>query len=135
VVRPKYLVDTDWVIFYLRGKEPFVSTLKEYQKDSLAISVVSLAELYEGVYRSDNPISREKGLKDFLAGVEILDVDRHIAWLFGKHRADLRRQGLPLADFDILIGCTTLHHKLVLLTNNRRHYERIAGLSMRSLGL
>jgi tRNA(fMet)-specific endonuclease VapC len=134
VVSPKYLVDTDWVIFYLRGKEPFVSTLKEYHKDGLAISVVSLAELYEGVYRSDNRISREKGLKDFLTGVEILGVDRHIARLFGKHRADLRRQGLPLADFDILIGCTALHHNLVLLTNNRRHYERIAGISMRSLG-
>lgn len=24
-----YMVDTDWAVFYLRGREPFVSLLKE----------------------------------------------------------------------------------------------------------
>lgn len=53
MVMAKYLVDTNWAVFYLWGKEPFVTTLKEYRQKGLAIMVVTIAELYEGVFRSE----------------------------------------------------------------------------------
>ena len=34
------------------------------------------------------------------------------------------------ADDDIWIGATALRHDLTLLTNNRRHFERMQGLSI-----
>ncbi|MGB9662403.1 MAG: hypothetical protein ACPL5F_10395 [Moorellaceae bacterium] len=52
VVHAKYLVGTDWAVHYLCGREPYVIRLKVYREEGLSISVVSLAELYEGVYRA-----------------------------------------------------------------------------------
>jgi len=37
-----------------------------------------------------------------------------------------------IGDFDLLIGATALQHNLTLLTNNRRHFELIEGLSLQS---
>jgi tRNA(fMet)-specific endonuclease VapC len=38
-----------------------------------------------------------------------------------------------IGDCDLLIGATALRHNLTLLTNNRRHFERIDGLRMESV--
>lgn len=126
----KYLVDTDWIVFYLRGREPYVSTLKRLQKEGLAVSVISVAELYEGVFRDQNPQTREEGLARFLAGVVVVDVNEDVARVFGQLRAELRQQGLTVADLDLLIGSTAVHYGLLLLTDNRRHYEKIPGLRL-----
>lgn len=50
-----YVVDTDWVIHYLNGHTGIIEKLGSVRKEGLGISVVSLAELYEGVYYSTNP--------------------------------------------------------------------------------
>jgi len=33
----------------------------------------------------------------------------------------------------LLIAATALRHKLILLTNNRRHFERVRGLQLESV--
>ena len=54
-----YLVDTDWIIHYLSGVESIVEKLQALQKEGLAVSIISLAELYEGIY-SERPSSGPK---------------------------------------------------------------------------
>jgi len=51
-----YLLDTDWIIHYLNGYREVVKKLSTLRKEGLAISIVSLAELYEGVYYSTRPV-------------------------------------------------------------------------------
>ena len=46
----QYLIDTDWVIHYLHAHLAIVARLDELHPQGLALSIVSLAELYEGVY-------------------------------------------------------------------------------------
>ena len=58
-----YLVDTDWAIHYLNGHPEIVEKLQLLKKDGLRLSVVSLAELYEGIYYSRNPEESEAKLK------------------------------------------------------------------------
>ena len=36
--------------------------------------------------------------------------------------------GLLIADFDIVIAATAIEHDLMLITRNRKHFERISGL-------
>jgi len=43
----KYLIDTDWVINHLKGESRVVAKLEELVPEGVAISVISLAELYE----------------------------------------------------------------------------------------
>jgi tRNA(fMet)-specific endonuclease VapC len=128
-----YLIDTDWVIHYLHAHPGIIARLDELQPQGLALSTISLAELYEGVYYSRDPEGDEQDLNDFLRGVTMLGLDTDIAKIFGRERGRLRAAGTLIGDFDLLIAATALYHNLTLLTNNRSHFERIDGLRMESI--
>jgi len=128
-----YLVDTDWIIHYLKGRQPFVGRLQALRERGLAISVITLGELYEGVYGTPEPEKKEQGLKDFLQGVVVLGIDEETCRLFGKERRRLRLAGGLPGDMDLFIGVTALRHNLTVLTNNRNHFERIENLHIESL--
>jgi tRNA(fMet)-specific endonuclease VapC len=129
----RYLIDTDWAIHYLNDRPDIVQRLHVLQDDGLALSLISLAELYEGVFYSRDPEGDERDLQDFLRGVTVLGIDDGTCRIFGRERGRLRAAGTLIGDFDLLIGATALHHNLTLLTNNRRHFERIDGLRIESL--
>lgn len=63
-----YLVDTDWIIHYLNGHSTIARRLTELtdENKNLGISIISLAELYEGVYYSSDPQTNEQKLYEFL---------------------------------------------------------------------
>jgi predicted nucleic acid-binding protein len=128
-----YLMDTDWAIDYLNGQNRTRKRLEELEEDGLAFSIISFAEVYEGIYYSKDPEANEQALLDFLQNVTVLSIDEEIARLFGKERGRLRAAGKITSDFDLLIGMTACRHQLTLLTNNRRHFENIEGLRIESL--
>jgi predicted nucleic acid-binding protein len=49
---------------------------------------------------------------------------------FGRLRALLRQQGNLIPDFDLLIAATVLEQDSMLVTRNRRHFERIPGIQL-----
>jgi tRNA(fMet)-specific endonuclease VapC len=128
-----YLVDTDWAIDYLNGQEQTRKRLEELEAAGLALSIISLAEIYEGIYYSRDPEGNERALLDFLQDVTVINIDEEISRLFGKERGRLRAAGKMTSDFDLLIGITARRHRLTLLTNNRRHFEHIEDLRTESL--
>ena len=129
----RYLVDTDWVIDYFHGVERAVRRLNELSPEGVGLSVIALAELYEGVFYSSNPEGNEQAMRDFLEDVDVVGVDDGVCRTFARERGRLRSAGTLIDDFDLLIGSTALHHSLTLLTNNRRHFERVHGLRIVSL--
>jgi tRNA(fMet)-specific endonuclease VapC len=129
----RYLIDTDWTIDYLSGRQPIIERLQALQPAGLALSIISLAELYEGVLYSTDPVGNERALQNFLAVVEVLGIEQDTARRFGQERGRLGAAGMLIADADLLIGTTALSHGLILLTNNRRHFERLEGLLIESL--
>ena len=130
---PSYLIDTDWIIHYLNGQREIVKRLVSLRKEGLAISVISLAELYEGVYYSTNPEGDKKALDDFLTGVSILGLEDEICKIFGKERGKLRKLKIVIGDFDLLIAATCLCYNLTLLTNNIRHFKMVEELNIVSI--
>ena len=128
-----YLVDTDWAVHWLHSNERIRRRMEELRGQGLALSAVSLAELWEGVHYSRDPLQSEHGLNDFLRRVSFVSIDEETCKLFGKERGRLRAAGKHLADFDLIIGVTARQHELTLLTNNRRHFENIEGLRIESV--
>ena len=129
----QYLIDTDWAIDHLHQVGQVVTRLEDLASNGLGLSIVSLAELYEGVFYSSNPQGDEGSLQEFLSGVSILPLDEEVCRIFARERGRLRAAGNLIGDFDLLIGATALRHGLTLLTNNRRHFERLQGLSIVSV--
>jgi predicted nucleic acid-binding protein len=128
-----YLVDTDWAIDYLNGQDRTRKRLEEIEESGLAFSIISLAEVYEGIYYSKDPEGNEKALLDFLQDVTLINIDEEISRLFGKERGRLRAAGKMTSDFDLLVGITARRYGLTLLTNNHRHFENVEGLRIESL--
>ena len=95
--------------------------------------MITLAELYDGIYFSRDPSESEATLLEFLNDVRLIGIDEETARLFAKERGRLRAAGSLIGDFDLLIGVTAIQNGLTLLTNNRRHFERIDGLNLESL--
>ncbi len=121
----KYFVDTDWAIHHLRGSQTVTEQLKQRAADGIAISIISAAELYHGVFGSRNPELAEANLLSFLSDIEVIGLNDDISRLFGEHRAHMQLQLTPIGDFDLLIGCTALHHNLTALTDDRRDFQLI----------
>jgi tRNA(fMet)-specific endonuclease VapC len=127
-----FLIDTDWVIDHFNGVTQVTRRLKELHPQGLGLSVVSAAELWEGVFYSRDPQRSQETLEGFLSGVELLGLDEEICKRFGNLRGSIRKRGQTIGDFDLLIAATALRHSLKLLTNNRKHFEGIAGLEIES---
>ncbi|MBM3219071.1 MAG: type II toxin-antitoxin system VapC family toxin [Candidatus Rokubacteria bacterium] len=127
---PRFLLDTDWVIDHLNGVTAITQRLEDLRPHALTLSMISLAELYEGVHYSRDPERSRRVLLQFIAGVTVLPVDDEVCDIFGRERGNLRRQGRTVGDFDLLIGATALRHDLTLRTNNRRHFEMIGGVRL-----
>ena len=131
----KYLIDTDWIINYLKGDEKTVNALENFYGRGFAISVISFAEIYEGIfyYEGEKRDKLERDFKNFLEGVTVLNVDENIGEIFGKLRSQLRKEGNLIDNFDLLIASTALWHNLYLLSNNVKHFKRIKDLEIKSL--
>lgn len=129
----RYLVDTDWVIHALHGSPAVVRRLEELTDDGIGISIISAAELYQGVFYSLEPRANEALLLEFISGYDVIQLDDEICRIFARERGRLKEAGTPVSDLDLLIGCTALRHRLTLLSNNRRHFKRLQGLSIISV--
>lgn len=129
----RYLLDTDWIIDHLSGSEKVTLKLKEFAKDGIATSTISIAELYEGIHGSKEYEKSLKALEDFLKGISIINLDLEICNIFGRERNKLRKSGRIISDFDLLIASICLRHELILLTNNKDHFERIDNLRILSV--
>ena len=129
----QYLLDSDWVIDYQHQIPRTVRMLDELLPQGVGLSIVSLAELYEGQLNSTDPQAQERALLTFLTGIRIVPLDAAVCRLFARERRRLRAEGNLIGDLDTLIGCTALRHGLTLLTNNHRHFGRLQGLNIISV--
>jgi len=129
-VKLTYLVETDWAVHWLRGNKDVIHKLRQFQKQGIGLSVISLAELYTGIYYSTDIIKARERLDDFLSFVSILGMNQDICDIFGRENVRLRKEGLVIGDFDLLIAATCIHYGLKLLTNNRHHFQRIKSLEI-----
>lgn len=127
------LLDTDWVIDHLNGIPAATQRIKALKVHGLALSIISVAELWEGVHFSSDPTSSQSQLEAFLAGVTVLGLDQETCQRFGRLRGSLRRQRKVVADFDLLIAATAIRHNLSLLSRNVRHFENVPDLRLESL--
>ena len=124
-----YLIDTDILINHLRK----VSAINpQLLKAGMAISIITLAELYYGVYRSDNPQSSLDKIDYALTtlNLEIINLDLDIIDQFAQLKSLLEQSGQRLEDFDLLIASTALSYNLTLVTGNVKHYQRINSLKI-----
>lgn len=125
-----YLVDTDWMASYLKGRADAQQLLRTLRPAGLATSLITYGELLDGIYYGRNPTANEQVFRQFLRAIRVLPLNRPIMERFARIRGDLRQRGQIIGDPDILIAATALHHNLILVTRNLQHFQRIPQLKL-----
>lgn len=125
-----YLLDTDTLVYSLKGHPAVLGNLTRHRLDPMAVSVISLMELYYGAHKSQRTQSNLAKVRAVEAAFRILPLDVESAETFGSLKASLDARGTPLDDFDLCLAALALTHNLVLVTNNARHFGRIDGLRL-----
>ena len=66
--------------------------------------------------------------REFLKAFVLLTADHESARLWGQLSAELKSN--TIGDLDLLIASVALSNKQVLITRNKRHFERVSGLQV-----
>ena len=125
-----YLLDTDIMIYNLKGNEMVRQNLRNHINDPIQISSVTLMELYYGAFKSQKVESNIAKVRKIENSIEIISINKDQVELFGMLKVKLEKAGTPLDDFDLILAATALSHNLILVTNNERHFSRIEGLQI-----
>lgn len=126
----KYLVDSDYVADYPRGREHALPLFQRLLAEGISISIITFAEVYEGIYYGHNRIQHERGWRVFLKTTPVLGITRSIAKQYALLHGELGKQGQLIDQPDLFIAATALHHHLTLVTRNTRDYTRIPNLQL-----
>jgi tRNA(fMet)-specific endonuclease VapC len=141
-----YMLDTDMVIFMLRGlKAParqrarreralaLVARCREAQAkgDVVGLSAVTVSELEFGAHNSGDYETEIFAVQEILTPFEVYDYDGTTCPShYGRIRHELERAGQAISAMDLLIAAHALALAATLVTNNLAHFQRISGLSV-----
>ena len=131
-----FLFDTDAISETLRPRpDPaYVAWLGTVARDDQFTSAVTVGELFYGAYRTVAGGRHVSMIEErVLPAVTVLPFDTAVAQVYGRLAAALADQGTRLADADLQIAATALHHDLELVSGNLRHFVRVPGLRIRSI--
>jgi len=126
------ILDTNIIIDHLRQPPEKDTQLKrivrENPKEQLAISVISIQELYEGKSTKDK--EAEKLLLATITPLKTLPYTYDIAQLAGKLTRDSKK---TIQFADTAIAATAIINSGQLFTLNKRHFQGIKGLELLDL--
>lgn len=122
-----HLLDTEVASDVIKGRSPALEAkLAEIPPDRICVSVVTRAELLYGLKRLPPSHRLHLGVRRFLQIVRVPAWDAEAADHYAEIRHQLTREGRPIGEMDMMIAAQALALGAVLVTNNRRHFERIA---------
>ncbi|MCB0594096.1 MAG: type II toxin-antitoxin system VapC family toxin [Lewinellaceae bacterium] len=124
-----HLLDTNIVIFFFKGKYGIEGKMEAVGIENCFISEITLAELKYGALFSQKPKKHIEEIEKLLEFIRVIPITSSID-LYAQEKARLRRAGMLIDDFDLMIGCTAISNDLTLVTNNTRHFNRLQGLKL-----
>lgn len=122
-----YLLDTNICISMLKNKYGVREAISKVKAENCYVSEVVLGELYFGASFNNNKNERLKDVAFIIEHFKVIPISETLP-LFGDIKAELKRKGTLIDDFDILIGCAAIVSNLTMVTDNVKHLERLPGI-------
>lgn len=129
-----WIFDTDHVTLFQQGNPQIEQRVNQTDRKDIAITIVTVEEqMYGRLNRIRRATSRDELILayanlrktiNYLADFELLDFDRDAANYYGE----FLRQKIRVGTQDLRIAAITLSNNGILLTRNRRDFEKIPGL-------
>ena len=114
-----YLLDTDTLIDFSKGREPVVSRINQWIKagDILGVCPINIAEFYAGL-----PQSARKDWDEFFETLTCWEMPPNAARMAGIFRHEFQKRGRTLTTTDALIAAVALEQDATIVTSNISDY-------------
>jgi len=121
------LIDTSLLIDLFRKTDKNNSVLIALVKQGYiyCISAITEYEIYTGATAGQNDF-----WNSFLERTEVLDFNKAVAKVAVELNKDLKRKRKQIAIPDLFIAATAVLNNLPFATLNKKHFERIDGLTL-----
>ena len=127
----KYILDTDICSYILKRNHSLVLDRFEAVDDkNISISIITYAELLFGAEKTQSCKVNARAIDTFVHRITILSWDKNAAVEYSKIKNYLHKAGQRIDDMDLMIASHAKSHKLTLVTNNIKHFERIPSLKL-----
>jgi len=123
-----YLLDTDTLIYFRKGYPSVVERMLAIPAENLHTSDINRAELLYGAYVSTHKERNLRELEQFLTPLTVLPFAGNAVRIFAEQKAMLRKSGTLISDLDLMIASIAMDYDMPLVTNNKRHFDRVKGL-------
>jgi tRNA(fMet)-specific endonuclease VapC len=124
----RYLLDTNIVIYVLKRRPVEVLSTFNANASRMAISSITVAELFHGAEKSSRVSENLAAIEDFCSRLEVLPYGPKAAQHYGAVRAALEKLGQPIGVNDLHIAAHARSEGLVLVTNNMGEFARVPAL-------
>jgi tRNA(fMet)-specific endonuclease VapC len=122
-----HMLDTDMASYAIKRRSPgLAARLAELPASSVCISMITRAELSYGLKRLPPAHRLHLVVRRFLRIVRALPWDADAADRYADIRHQLVSAGQPIGELEVMIAAHALAAEAVLVTNNTRHFARIA---------
>lgn len=125
----KYLLDTNICIYFLKGLFNLNIEIERAGLSNCFVSEITIAELKFGAENSEYQEKNRKIVDQFVSKFTIIPIFNSLD-VYAKEKSRLRKKGLSLDDFDLLIGATAISNNLTLVTRNVSDFERLNGIEL-----
>lgn len=125
-----YLLDTNVCIAAMRGNSKVMQRLAARSPEDCAVSMVSVFELFAGVFRCNDPEGERKKVSNFLKPFHLLPFDWDSALKTAEIRFQLEKAGNRIGPYDLQLSGQALSLDLTLVTHNTREFKRVTGLRL-----
>lgn len=126
----KYLIDTNILIYFLKGHQSVVDHFLNTPTAYLYTSIINQAELLFGVFKSSSKKYNLARVEKLLGHLNVLPFCSGSSYIFGETKAELSHAGVIIDDADLIIGSIALYNKMCLVTNNTKHFARLKNLKI-----
>ncbi len=124
----KYMIDTNIAIYTLKNRPAKVRAAFKKHSGEMCLSTVSLGELIFGAEKSARVEHNLTVIEGFAARLKVESFNAQAAVHFGQLRAELAKSGKLIGPYDMMIAGHARAMGLILVTNNRREFDRVPGL-------
>jgi tRNA(fMet)-specific endonuclease VapC len=124
------ILDTDIVSNLMRGGAIAEAYLPHVQGKLLAITFVTVGEMYFGAEKANWGSKKRNDLEASLRNYVVIPYDNQIARCYGRLLAERQRAGAPIAPNDAWIAACAVRHAVPLVTHNAKHFRAITGLQV-----
>lgn len=124
----QFLLDTNICVHLLKNEYGIKEKIAQVGTKSCFLSEITLAELLYGIENSaptkrKENVERFESLRSLFSG-RTLPIS-NVLYEYARQKANVRRIGRPVGEFDLLIGSTAIVHGLTLVTRNTKDFQNL----------